>query len=108
MDLVGSPRLCYMLDQDWVFGTSNDGVLPDNQLTIVVPHVHPGFERYGAFSTALNQLLDLTWTITLIIGELAIKYARQTSQQNRGNLTNQIWEACDPESDNLDGRLAQA
>ena len=54
MDLVGIPRLCYMLDQVWVFNSSNDDVLPDNQLTIVIPHVDPGFERYGAYSTALN------------------------------------------------------
>ena len=108
MEFVGIPRLCYILEQNWGFHSTNNGVLPDNQSKIVVPHVHPGFERYGAYSNALNQLLDLTWTITLIIGELAIKYAKQTSGQNRGRLIYKIWEACNPESDSLDGRLAHA
>ncbi|KAG2221082.1 hypothetical protein INT45_009740 [Circinella minor] len=108
MDLVGIPCLRYILDESWVNDSTNGGTPPENNLTIVVPHVHPGFERYGAYSAVLNYLLDLTWTITLIIGEIAIKYAKQTNQQSRGRLIHKIWNACNPESDNLDVRLAQA
>ncbi|KAI9257395.1 hypothetical protein BDA99DRAFT_606616 [Phascolomyces articulosus] len=60
-----------------------------------------------AFSSlALNRLLDLTWTITLVIGELAIKYAERISRSNRGRLIYRIWEMCNPKSSNLDGRLS--
>ncbi|KAI7854918.1 hypothetical protein BDC45DRAFT_507213 [Circinella umbellata] len=108
VDLVGIPCLCYILDENWMDDSTNGGIPAENNLTIVVPHVHPGFERYGAYSAVLNYLLDLTWTITLIIGEIAIKYAKQTNHQSRGHLIHKIWKVCNPESDNLDVRLAQA
>ncbi|KAG2224818.1 hypothetical protein INT45_005342 [Circinella minor] len=53
MDLVGIPCLCYILMvSSWVYELSNDDTLAENKLTIVMPHVDPGFEcKWCIFDT---------------------------------------------------------
>lgn len=73
--------------------------------TIVVPHIHPGKERYGARSVTLNAILDLTWTITLIICEVAIRKAQTGRYNERKALLDEIWPLVDASSARVVERL---
>ncbi|KAI9497065.1 hypothetical protein BDB00DRAFT_868903 [Zychaea mexicana] len=88
VDYVGIPRLCHMLNDDWL---TNSVALSDNQLTTVIPHINPSFEELGAFPTDLNtQLLDLTWIITLVISGLTIKYATRMKSCTRDQVIQRL------------------
>lgn len=108
LEYVGIPKVCYMLDEDWIQkGTKSKNPSMSNA-TIVVPHIHPGKERYGARSVTLNAILDLTWTITLIICEVAIRKAQTGRYNERKALLDEIWPLVDASSARVVERLAKA
>lgn len=97
MDLVGIPRLCFMLDGRWL--EAEETQPPLDNATIVIPHIHPGNQRYGARSITLHRILDFCWTITLIICEHAArKYQKMWNTQNfsRAEIIEAIWEIINP------------
>lgn len=91
LQYVGIPRLVAILDKEWVL---NDGTYAARQrrMTILIPHIDPGFERYGERSEALLHLLDLQLAITTIVSELVITCIVNQPNFNRNQVVQHVWD----------------
>ncbi|KAJ3172623.1 hypothetical protein HDU88_005953 [Geranomyces variabilis] len=69
LDNVGVPRLAHYAPADWLTDNTMQGP-PAGYWTIVIPHIHPGNDKYGTQRAALHRVLDLTWWITMYVGQI--------------------------------------
>ncbi|KAJ8658217.1 hypothetical protein O0I10_006225 [Lichtheimia ornata] len=90
LQYVGIPRLVAMLDQQWVDNDGSDATR-QQRLTILIPHVDPGYERYGERSIELLRLLDLQLAIATIISELAITCIIDHPEFTRNQVVQHVW-----------------
>ncbi|CAO3634825.1 unnamed protein product [Mucor fragilis] len=72
VDVIGVPRLVSYANDDYLYNDSLSGP-PRGSSTIVIPHFHPGYDKYTMrLPGGPRKLIDMTWQITLCIGEIAI------------------------------------
>ncbi|KAJ3154700.1 hypothetical protein HDU89_007940 [Geranomyces variabilis] len=69
LDNVGVPRLAHYAPADWLTDNTMQGP-PAGYWTIVIPHIHPGNDKYGTQRAALHRVLDLTWWITMYVAQI--------------------------------------
>ncbi|KAI8075299.1 hypothetical protein BC940DRAFT_314962 [Gongronella butleri] len=75
LDSAGLPFICRYPGQAWVNNADNVE-MPAEHATIVVPHVHPGYAKHGAYSRHMFRIYDLQWKITFLLAEIAAKLIR--------------------------------
>ncbi|KAI8060519.1 hypothetical protein BC940DRAFT_323200 [Gongronella butleri] len=114
LDAAGLPFVSYYPGQAWVNNAALQD-LPTDYVTIVVPHIHPGYTKYGVFTDAFYRILDLTWKITCLICEIAVTVCRQLEDSelianvNNEAICKMIMLEVDPKSNlPMDPRLEAA
>ncbi|KAJ3011083.1 hypothetical protein HKX48_007038 [Thoreauomyces humboldtii] len=61
---VGIPVIQEYSPRDWL-ANNQLSAPPAGYATIVIPHIHPGRDKYGFQPAELRRVLDLTWMITM-------------------------------------------
>ncbi|KAI7853507.1 hypothetical protein BDC45DRAFT_569892 [Circinella umbellata] len=103
---VGVPRIVHYPTLEWLYNRDEDA-LPNDQSTIAIPHIDPGFPKYGARSQQLLQIIDLTWAITTIINEITVRVLQGNNTDSTETIVMLVWNQCNPQSTALDARLQQ-
>ncbi|CAO3635737.1 unnamed protein product [Mucor hiemalis] len=101
-DVVGIPRRVFIKDITLI-QDKNVKEMPQQNSTIVIPHLHPGLDSHTARdSTGVRSIMDLTWQITLLIAQIAITCSTQNFFLSREHLINTIADKVLPSSPQLD------
>lgn len=80
--------------------------MPQQNSTIVIPHLHPGLDWHTARdNTGVRSIIDLTWQITLFIAQIAMTYSSQNHFLSREHLVSSIADKVIPDSPQLDQTL---
>ncbi|KND01262.1 uncharacterized protein SPPG_03074 [Spizellomyces punctatus DAOM BR117] len=72
LDSVGVLSLRHFEDRDWLSSVESEVT----EWTIVIPHLDPGFDKYGAQPVELRAVIDLTWYLTFYVAHRAMKLLR--------------------------------
>ncbi|KAI7874283.1 hypothetical protein K492DRAFT_200095 [Lichtheimia hyalospora FSU 10163] len=102
---VALPRICYFLNNQWV-ETSDTDDPPAGNAFIAVGHMHPGYERYGERSVEMIELMDITWTVTLLVSEIVLGVVLNDPSLSRYQIIQKAWPLIDPYSSSIDKRLS--
>lgn len=72
VEVIGVPRVVSYANDDYLYNDSLSGP-PRGFSTIVIPHFDPGYDKYTMrLPEGPRKLIDMTWQVTLYIGEIAI------------------------------------
>ncbi|KAI8587304.1 hypothetical protein BDZ88DRAFT_247296 [Geranomyces variabilis] len=71
LNAVGMPTIQHCAGRAWLESSALGP--PNGSLLLMIPHVHPGVDKYARQPAVLRQVLDLTWQLTLY----AMNYALQ-------------------------------
>ncbi|ORX59687.1 hypothetical protein DM01DRAFT_327191 [Hesseltinella vesiculosa] len=114
LDHVGLPQHTHYPTNQWVHDINNDA-MPPSHATILIPHVHPGNQKHMSHSEALSRVMDLSWKVTLLVGELVVQHLQTSAgqQQDNGAIIHAVWPSIQPPTaafynDHLDPRLRLA
>ncbi|KAI7878208.1 hypothetical protein K492DRAFT_180074 [Lichtheimia hyalospora FSU 10163] len=102
---VALPRICYFLNDQWV-ETSDTDDPPAGNAFIAVGHMHPGYEHYGERSVEMSELMDITWTVTLLVSEIVLGVVLNDPSLSRYQIIQKAWPLIDPKSSSIDKRLS--
>ncbi|KAI8999252.1 hypothetical protein BC832DRAFT_594711 [Gaertneriomyces semiglobifer] len=75
LDHVGSISVQYFPGLDWVEDESSPDI-PPGCATLVIAHLHPGFDKYADQPTPQQIIIDLTWQLTIAIASRAAELAQ--------------------------------
>ncbi|CDH48423.1 predicted protein [Lichtheimia corymbifera JMRC:FSU:9682] len=101
---VALPHICYFVNDEWVETSDTDGP-PEENSFIVIGNLDPGYERYGERSVNLIELMDLTWTATLLISEIVLGVLLHDPSLSRRHIIQESWPLIDPVSPTANERL---
>ena len=106
-DFVGVPKRIFIHDIH-LLEDEDIKEMPQDCSTIVISHLHPSLDKHTARDhTGVRAILDLTWQITLCIGQITIDMSTACAPSiAREVLINQIAEKCLPDSPELDPTLS--
>ncbi|KAJ8657308.1 hypothetical protein O0I10_007125 [Lichtheimia ornata] len=104
---IALPRICYFVDDQWVEASEADDPPVDNAF-ITIGNLHPGYERYGERSIDLIELMDITWTVTLLVSEIVLGVVLANPGLSRSVIIQRVWPFIDPMSPHADERLLGA
>lgn len=54
------------------YETDESGQLDPDSAFINIPHIHPGYDKYGPTNVVLRRVLDLTWHKTFLVASIAM------------------------------------
>ncbi|KND03938.1 uncharacterized protein SPPG_01388 [Spizellomyces punctatus DAOM BR117] len=102
---VGCPRIQHYATRDWL--TDEQASAPPSGFsTIIIPHYHPGYDKYGSQPWELRRVLDIAWMITIFIATKALDVA-SAGHDNRDEMVTRIFATVDPDSATVDPRLVK-
>ncbi|KAI9017006.1 hypothetical protein BC832DRAFT_617647 [Gaertneriomyces semiglobifer] len=109
LSAVGTPQLHHYADEGWLEDDAQTQP-PAGFATIVIPHFDPGRDKYGAQAKQLRRVLDITWMITLYVGDKMIIAAASHANWDRDRLCRTVLEEVeqDPQYKELSATLEQA
>ncbi|KAI8817104.1 uncharacterized protein EV422DRAFT_509318 [Fimicolochytrium jonesii] len=81
LDFVGVPSLQHYADRSWL-SDPQQASPPAGFSTIVIPHLHPGRDKYGSQPKQLRRVFDLTWMVTLMFADAATQAANNSSMDH--------------------------
>ncbi|KAJ3187643.1 hypothetical protein HDU85_006033 [Gaertneriomyces sp. JEL0708] len=74
LDHVGSISVQYFPGLAWVEDESTPDI-PPGCATLVIPHLHPGFDKYADQPAPQRIIIDLTWQLTIAVASRAAQLA---------------------------------
>ncbi|KAI5855390.1 hypothetical protein BZA05DRAFT_466184 [Tricharina praecox] len=96
---VGVPTLQYR-DTTWLLSVDKDAHPDPESAFILIPHIHPGRDKYYNQPESLRRVLVLTWMLAIAMGELSAGLLQGASETgathlhvNRETICRQILEA---------------
>ncbi|KAJ3022268.1 hypothetical protein HKX48_006579 [Thoreauomyces humboldtii] len=73
LDMVGIPQLAHY-DARWVTSEATPEGSYDAGFTVLVPHYHPGRDKYGDQHPTLRRVFLLTWEVTFVTLDVALTH----------------------------------
>ena len=73
--------------------------MPQDYSILVIPHIHPGLDKHTARDdSGVRAIIDLTWQITLFIGQISIDLSAAFSPSIAREVSmNRFAEKCLPD-----------
>ncbi|KAI9004584.1 hypothetical protein BC832DRAFT_614985 [Gaertneriomyces semiglobifer] len=94
---VGIPSIQTYADQDWLFDSAQT-TPPAGFSFIMIPHLHPGYDKYGQQPVQLRRVYDLTWQLSIYILNQALILAGQAASSgtpgDHDTLVNALYHHC--------------
>ncbi|KAJ3189252.1 hypothetical protein HDU85_002879 [Gaertneriomyces sp. JEL0708] len=109
LSAVGVPQLHHYADEGWLEDDAQTHP-PAGCATIVIPHFDPGRDKYGAQAKQLRRVLEITWMITLYVGDQMIIAAATHANWDHDRICRTVLEEVeqDPQYMELSAALEQA
>ncbi|KAI9248490.1 hypothetical protein BDA99DRAFT_542475 [Phascolomyces articulosus] len=102
---VGIPTLQTFGTEEWLHDDQQQ-VPPPGTSIIIIPHFHPGRDKYGRELVQLRRLMDLALMIGIFIAENALSIITPNIQ-DRDDICRHRMDRCHPTSQQLDQHLAE-
>ncbi|KAF8245580.1 hypothetical protein K440DRAFT_662751 [Wilcoxina mikolae CBS 423.85] len=82
IDYVGMPSVQYY-DSSWL-NSENDDEPDPNTAFILIPHIHPGRDKYGNQPESLRRVLFLTWMVTIALADMLLGKLTERQLDSKG------------------------